>query len=140
MAVCVKTVWCGGVEMKLHRMLLTGCMNCIKMYQPFNGNFYSKRLFSSVTPLSSRMSRTRTLVLCAARAVLHPQRFTVPLGNRKQGLCSRSYRDVSLKAVCSETLPVSRCQPRRSLSAAVRNGNLLQGGAALPGKSETQYE
>lgn len=137
MAVCVKAVWCGGVEMKLHKVLLTGCVNCTRMYLPFSGN-YSKSLFSSVTSFSSRMGGTRTLMFCA-RTVLHPLKLSVQLGNRKLNLSSRNYSDVCSKAFCSQTLPVSRCQPRRSLSAVVRKENLLQGGASWPGKNEILY-
>ncbi|KAM9353826.1 magnesium transporter MRS2 homolog, mitochondrial [Symphorus nematophorus] len=121
MAVSVRAVCCGGVDMKLHRVLLTGCMNCTRMYLPFSGNFYSKRLFSSVGPCSSRMDGTRTLMLCSARTALYPLKYTVPLGPGELGLYSRAYSDVGSKA---------RCQPRRS--AGVRKGNLLQGGATLP--------
>ncbi|XP_044063874.1 magnesium transporter MRS2 homolog, mitochondrial [Siniperca chuatsi] len=131
MAVCVKAACC-GVEMKLHRVLRAGCMNCPRMHQPFGANFYPMRLFSSVSPFSSRMGGTRTLILCSARRVLYPLKYTVPLGNRKLGLYSRSYSDVSSKAFCSQTMPVSRCQPWSSQSAAVRKENLLQGGATWP--------
>ncbi|XP_070691222.1 magnesium transporter MRS2 homolog, mitochondrial [Pempheris klunzingeri] len=121
MALCVKAVCGGGVEMKLHRMLLAGCMNCTRMHLSFGGNFYPKRLFSSV---SSR--------LCRAHSGLYPLKYAVPLGDRNLGFYSRSYRDVGSNALCSQTLPVSRCQPGRSPSAAVGKENLLQGGATWP--------
>ncbi|KAE8288589.1 Magnesium transporter MRS2-like protein, mitochondrial MRS2-like protein Precursor [Larimichthys crocea] len=35
------------MEMKLHRVMLAGCMTCTRMYMTLGGNFYSKRLFSS---------------------------------------------------------------------------------------------
>lgn len=135
MAVWVKAVFCGGVEMKLHRVLLTGCVNCTRMYLPFSGNLYSKRLFSSVSPFSSRMDGTRTIMLWTAPAASYPLKYTVPLGNRKLGLYSKSCSDVSSKALCSQTLPLSRYQPRCQ-SAAVRDGKLLQGSATWPGKYE----
>lgn len=117
--------------MKLHKVLLTGCVNCTRMYLPFSRNYYSKRLFSSVTSFSSRLGGTRTLMFCA-RTVLHPLKFNVQLGNRKLNLSSRNYSDVCSKAFCSQTLPMSKCQPRGALSAVVRKENLLQGGASWP--------
>ncbi|XP_042346624.1 magnesium transporter MRS2 homolog, mitochondrial isoform X2 [Plectropomus leopardus] len=111
--------------MKLHKVLLSGCINCTRMYLLFGGNFYSKRLFSSLG-----MGGTRTLILCGARTVLYPQKYTVPLGNRKLGLYSRSYSVVGLNGPCSQAL--SRCQPRRSQSAVATEENLLQGGATRP--------
>ncbi|XP_068591678.1 magnesium transporter MRS2 homolog, mitochondrial [Cebidichthys violaceus] len=114
------------MEIKLHRVLLAGCMNCTRIYPPFGGNLYLKRLFSSVILFPSRTSGTRTTILCGANRVLHPLKYSVPHGNRKLGLCSRSS-----DAVCGLTL--SRCQPRRShQSAAARQGNLLQRGAPWP--------
>ncbi|XP_037641479.1 magnesium transporter MRS2 homolog, mitochondrial [Sebastes umbrosus] len=117
--------------MKLHRLLLAGCMNCTsRMYLPFGGNFYPKRLFSSVGSFSSRIGgRTGTLILCSARTVLHPLKYTVPLGKGQLGLCSsRSYSGSN--AICSQTL--SRCQPRRPQSAAGRKENLQRGSATWP--------
>ncbi|XP_010752437.2 magnesium transporter MRS2 homolog, mitochondrial [Larimichthys crocea] len=101
------------MEMKLHRVMLAGCMTCSRMYM-LGGNFYSKRLFSSGSP------RTGAVLLCSARTAL---RYTVAPGNRKLGLSSRS---------SSQTPPVSGCQARRSPSAAGRKENLLQGGATWP--------
>ncbi|XP_078109490.1 magnesium transporter MRS2 homolog, mitochondrial isoform X2 [Sander vitreus] len=118
-----------AVEMKLHSVLLIGYMNCTRMYLPFGGNFYPKRLFSSVSSFSSRMGGTQTRILWGARTVLYPLKYTVPLGNRELGLYRRCYSGVGSNALCSQTLPLSRCQPRRSQSAAVRKENLLQGGA-----------
>ncbi|XP_039662162.1 magnesium transporter MRS2 homolog, mitochondrial isoform X2 [Perca fluviatilis] len=118
--------------MKLHSVMLIGYMNCTRMYLPFGGNFYPKRLFSSVSSFSSRMGGTQTRILCGARTVLYPLKYTVPLGNRELGLYRRCYSGVGSSALCSQTLPVSRCQPRRSQSAAVRKENLLQGGATWP--------
>lgn len=118
--------------MRLYRVLLSGCMNCTRMYLPFSGNIYPKRLFSSASPFSSRMDGTRALMLCSARTVLYPLKYTVPLGHRELGLNSSSSCNVGSKAVSSKTLSESRCQPRRSHSAWVRKGKLLQGGATLP--------
>lgn len=137
MAVCMMAV-CGRVGMKLHRVLLTGCMSCTRMYPPGGGSFSSKRLLTSVGPFSSRVGGTRTLTICTARTALYPLKYTVLLGNRKPGLCSRSYSDVGSQALCSQTLPVSRCQHRRSQPAAERKENLLQGAATWPGKTERQ--
>ncbi len=130
MAVCVKAVYGGGgggggaVEMKLHRVLLAGCVNYTRMNLPFGGSFHAKRLFTSVSPFSSRVGgTTRTLILCSARTARYQLKCTVPLGNIKLGLCSRSYSNVG-----------SRCQPRGPQSAAGRKENLLQGGASWPGK------
>ncbi|XP_054477969.1 magnesium transporter MRS2 homolog, mitochondrial [Anoplopoma fimbria] len=108
--------------MKLHRVLLAGCMKCTRIYPPFGGNFSSE----SVSP--SRTIGTRTPVLWSANTVLYPLKYSVPLGNRKLGLCSRSYSSVGSDAVWGQT-----CQHRRShQSAAVRKENLLQGGAPWP--------
>ncbi|XP_076593552.1 magnesium transporter MRS2 homolog, mitochondrial [Chaetodon auriga] len=132
MAVCVRAVCCGRVGMKLHRVLLTGCMSCTRMYPPGSGSFPSTRLLTSVSPFSSRVGGTRTLIICTARTALYPLKYTVPLVNRKPGLCSRSYSDVGSQALCSQTLPVSRCQHIRSQPAAERKENLLQGAATWP--------
>lgn len=110
--------------MTLHRLLLAGCMNCSGMYQPFGGNVYPKRLFSCLSPFVSTMGGTRR--------VRYPLKYTVPPGNRNVGLYSRSHSDADSNALCSQTLPVSRCQPRTSHATAVRKENLLQGGATWP--------
>ncbi|XP_010795347.1 magnesium transporter MRS2 homolog, mitochondrial-like [Notothenia coriiceps] len=119
--------------MKLHRLLLAGCMNCTRMYLPFGRSFYPNRHLSSVSFLSSRIGGTRTPVLWSARALLYPLKYTVPLGNTKLGLFIRTYSGVGPNAICSQTQWVSTCQLRRSQSAAVRKEKLLQeGGAAWP--------
>ncbi|XP_030249839.1 magnesium transporter MRS2 homolog, mitochondrial isoform X1 [Sparus aurata] len=127
MSVCVKAVCWGGVEMKLHRVLLTGSKNCTGMYLPFTGNFYLKRLFSSVSPLFSRTGGTRAVILSSARPLLFTLRDIVSHGNRKLVLYSRNYSEF-----CCQTLPVSGCQPRRSQSAALRKKQLLHGGPTWP--------
>ncbi|GAA6226877.1 magnesium transporter MRS2 homolog, mitochondrial [Lates japonicus] len=109
MAVCVKAVCWGGVEMKLHRVLLAGCMNCTRRYLPFSGNLYSKRPFGSASAFFSGLGETRTL------------KYTVPLGNRELASCSRSYSDSD-----------SSGRLRKPQSVAVRKENLLQGGATWP--------
>ncbi|XP_018541572.1 magnesium transporter MRS2 homolog, mitochondrial [Lates calcarifer] len=109
MAVCAKAVCWGGVEMKLHRVLLAACMNCTRRYLPFSGNLYPKRPFGSASAFSSGLGETRTL------------KYTVPLGNTELASCSRSYSDSG-----------SRCQLRKPQSVAVRKENLLQGGATWP--------
>lgn len=133
MSVCVKAVCWGGVEMKLHRVLLTGSKNCTGMYLPFTGNFYLKRLFSSVSPLFSRTGGTRAVILSSARPLLFTLRDIVSHGNRKLVLYSRNYSEF-----CCQTLPVSGCQPRRSQSAALRKKQLLHGGPTWPGESDRQ--
>lgn len=130
----MKAVFC-GVEMKLHRLLLTGCMNCTRVYLPFTGKFYSKRLLSSVSPCSSRMDGTRSMMLWTARAALYPVKCTVPLGTRKRRLYSKSCSDVGSKALCCHTSHVSRCPPRRCPSAAERNEKLLGASATWPGEN-----
>lgn len=129
MAVCMKAVSCTGVEMKLHRVLLTDCMNCTRMHLPFSWSFCPKRLFSSVSPFSSRTDGTRAIMLWSAPAAPSPLMHAVPLGNRKLRLYSKSCSDAGPQALCSQILPVSRCQ-----SAVLRNGKLLQGRATWPGK------
>lgn len=126
-------------EMRLHRLLLTGCMNCTRMYLPFSGKFCSKRLLSSVSACSSRMDGTRTITLWTARAALCPMKYTVPLGTRKRRLYSKSYSDVGSKALCCHTSHVSRCQPRRCQSAAERNEKLLEASATWPGENTGNY-
>ncbi|XP_030605980.1 magnesium transporter MRS2 homolog, mitochondrial [Archocentrus centrarchus] len=122
MAVCVKAVCCVGVEMKMHKLLLAGC-----------ANFNPKRLLSAVSPFFSRLGGTRAFNHCSRPTDLCPPGHTVPLGNRKLGLFSRSYSDVCLNSLVSQAVPLSGWQTRRSQCAAVRKGrNLLQRGAAWP--------
>lgn len=124
MAVCMKAVSCTGVEMKLHRMLLTDCMNCTRMHLPFSRSYCSKRLFSSVRPFSSRTDGPRAIMLWSAPATPCPLMHA-----RKLRLYSKSCSHAGPQAFCSRILPVSRCQ-----SAVLRNGKLLQGRATWPGK------
>ncbi|XP_041843132.1 magnesium transporter MRS2 homolog, mitochondrial isoform X2 [Melanotaenia boesemani] len=126
MAVCVKAVCFGGVEVKLHRLLLAGCMNSFRIQFP--GKFHSKRLFSSLCPFPSRLDGTQTLILCSPRTAVYPLKHTVPIGNSKVGLFSRSYSD----AHCSQILSASRCLSRRPKSAGMGKKNLLKGGVAWP--------
>ncbi|KAF3691724.1 Magnesium transporter MRS2 -like protein, mitochondrial MRS2-like protein Precursor [Channa argus] len=130
MAVCVQAVCCGGVEMKLHRLLLATCMKCTRMHLSYTGKFYSKHFFSSFSTFPSKFSGTLTPRLCRARTTFYPQKYTVPLGNRKLGLHSRSYSDVGSNAFSCQTPLVSRCPHRKS--AGVRKDNLLHGGAIWP--------
>lgn len=126
MAVCMKAVSCAGVEMKLHRMLLADCMTCTRIHLPFSRSFCSKRLFSSVRV---RVDGPRAVMLWPAPATPWPLIHAVPLGNRKLRLYSKSCSDGGPQALCSQILPVSRCQ-----STVLRNGKLLQGRATWPGK------
>lgn len=125
MSAVVKAVLCGGVDMKLRRVLLSGCMSCTRMNLPPCGNFSSKRLLSLVRPFSPGMERTRTATLEDA----------VPCGDVTVGLHRKSCSVVTPTALCSPTAPVSRCQPRRCYSALMGNGNLLEGGAPQAGEN-----
>lgn len=125
MSAVVKAVLCGGVDMKLRRVLLSGCMSCTRMYLPPCGNFSSKRLLSLLRPFSPGMERTRTAILKDA----------VPCGNVNVGLRRKSCSAVTPTALCSRTAPVSRCRPRRCYSAVMGNGNLLEGSAPQPGEN-----
>ncbi|XP_072250717.1 magnesium transporter MRS2 homolog, mitochondrial [Leuresthes tenuis] len=125
MAVCVKAVCFGGVEIKLHKLLLAGCVNSSRM--PFVGKFYPKRLFSSLRPFPSRPDGTETLILCGASVVVYPLKHAVPHGNGKVGLFSRSYSDV-----CSQAPHVARCLPRGSQAVGWGKATLLRGGTAWP--------
>ncbi|XP_039973257.1 magnesium transporter MRS2 homolog, mitochondrial [Xiphias gladius] len=122
MAVSVKAACCGGggggVEMKLRRLLLAGCVHCTGMCLPLSGNFYPKRLFSSVCAFSSRLGETRAPSLRRARTMLCPPGYDVPGGSRELSLCSSSSSSSSYSDVGSRRPP--------------RKENLLQGGAAWP--------
>lgn len=129
MVACMKALSCTSSEMKLHKVLLTDCMNCTRMHLPLSWSFCFKRLFSSVSLFSSRLDGTRGLTLWTAPAAPCTLMRTVPLGNRKLRLYSRSCSDAGPQTHCSQILPVSRC-----LSALLRNGKLLQGRPTWPGK------
>ncbi|XP_028282190.1 magnesium transporter MRS2 homolog, mitochondrial [Parambassis ranga] len=129
MAVSVKAVCCCGMEIKLHRLLQAGSVSCTRI--PFVVNLDPKRLFSSVSPFSSKLGGTQTLNMCSARTVLYPHKCTVPIWSRKLGLFSKIYSNDSPDSVFRQKLPVSTCRPRSSLSAVVRK-NLLQGSASWP--------
>lgn len=110
----------------MHKLLLAGC-----------ANFHPKHLLSAVTPFPSRLGGTRAFNHCSRPTELYPPGHTVPLGNGKLGLFSRNYSDVSLNSIVSRAVPLSGCQTRRSPCAAMRKGrNLLQRGAAWPGKDK----
>lgn len=112
MSICATAVFCGGVERKLHRVLL-----------PLFGNSTSKRPFSLVNTFSVGIDRTRTA------------RLKLPCGNVNLSLYCKSYSSVTPAALFSRTSCAWRCQPRRCHPAVMRNGNLLGGIAALPGKN-----
>lgn len=107
MSICATAVFCGGVERKLHRVLL-----------PLFGNSTSKRPFSLVHPFCVGIDRTRTA------------RLKLPCGNVNLSLHCKSYGSVTPAALFSRTSCVWRCQPRRCHPAVMRNGNLLGGIAA----------
>ncbi|XP_029958748.1 magnesium transporter MRS2 homolog, mitochondrial isoform X1 [Salarias fasciatus] len=111
MAVCVKALGGAGLEIRLHRLLLLGCISCTRT--PFRRDSFPKRLLGSVRPLSFRFGGTRTLVPCSTPAVLCPSKC--PRGNGKVGVFSRSHCDV-----------VTDCLRSRS------QRNLLQGGSSWP--------
>lgn len=112
MSICATAVFCGGVERKLHRVLL-----------PLFGNSTSKRPFSLVNPFSVGIDRTRTA------------RLKLPCGNVNLSLHCKSNGSVTPAALFSRTSCVWRCQPRRCHPAVMRNGNLLGGIAAWRGKN-----
>uniref|UniRef100_A0A1A8I6G9 Magnesium transporter n=1 Tax=Nothobranchius kuhntae TaxID=321403 RepID=A0A1A8I6G9_NOTKU len=114
-AACVKAACFAGVEVKLHRLLLAGCENSSRI--SVVGRFPPKRLFSSLCPLPSRLGGT--LVLWSVRTVSHQLKHSVPFGNGKAAVFSRSYKDV-----CTN-VSLSRC-------GGLRRKLLLQGGAAWP--------
>lgn len=131
MAVSVKAVCCCGMEIKLHRLLQAGSVSCTRI--PFVVNLDPKRFFSSVSPFSSKLGGTQTINVCCARTVLYPHKCPVPIWSRTLGLFSKNYSNDGPDSVFRQTLPVSTCRPRTSLSAVVRK-NLLQGSASWPGK------
>ncbi|XP_060937165.1 magnesium transporter MRS2 homolog, mitochondrial [Limanda limanda] len=117
MSACVKAVWGGagggGVETRLHRLLLAGCRSCPRMYPPFSGNLYPKRPFTCLSAFSPwRHGVTRGLC---------PLRCTVPAGNRNVSVPSRSYSDAG-----------SRHQHRPCQSGVGGQEKLLQEGASWP--------
>lgn len=116
----------GGVEMRLHRVLLAACVNCTRMYRSCGGNFYPRRLYSSASTFTSRRGGTHPFTLYRT--------LNVPFRNGKLGFCNRSYGDFGLNTLCSQTQLVSRCQTRSP--AVVRKENLLQAGATWPGKNQ----
>lgn len=134
MAVCVRSAC---VEMRLLKVLLSSCVNYTKIHQPFVGNFYAKRIFSTAAPLFSRIGGTSKT--CRAHTGVHPLKFTVPPENSKQVLNIRSYSDTGLNTVCRQILPSSRCQPKRSQNALQRHEDMLPGGAAPSGKTADSY-
>ncbi|KAM8871180.1 magnesium transporter MRS2 homolog, mitochondrial isoform 2-T3 [Spinachia spinachia] len=119
--------------MTLRRVLLAGCVSCSRFYPPSGGNFYPKSLLSAVIYFPSRTIGSRRTILCCADTALSPLKYSVPHGNIKLGLCRRNYSRICPGAFFSQTLPVSRCQPRRfHQSAAFRKKNLLQQSALWP--------
>lgn len=118
MTICVKAVFLGGVESKLHSF----------------GSLYFKRLFSSVSSLCLRINGTGTHLNWTAQTTFHPVRYTVLVGPRNLGLYSRSFSSVGGKVVSSQTVAVPG--PRlRSSPAVMRGEKLLQGWGAWTGKN-----
>ncbi|XP_037533183.1 uncharacterized protein LOC119410344 [Nematolebias whitei] len=132
MAVCVKATCLVGVEVKLHRLLLVGCMNSSRT--TFVEKFHPKSLFSSLCPVPSRLQGTRSFFPFSACAVAHPLKRTGPPGRSKVGFFSRSYSDVPSHFFHSRSPSGFRCL-QRSESAGLRREILLPGGAAWPGVS-----
>lgn len=128
MAVCVKAA---SVELRL--LLQASCVNCSKIHPPHVGNFHAKRVFSTASPLFSRIGGT--VKLYRARTGVYPLKFTVPPGNRKQELDSRSYSDTGFNTLCGQILPSSRFQSKSSQNALQRKESMLPGGATSSGKN-----
>ncbi|XP_068180776.1 magnesium transporter MRS2 homolog, mitochondrial [Antennarius striatus] len=117
MAGYVKTLSRNGLEVKLRRVLLTGCINCAGMCLPFNGSFFPKRRCSSI--FSSRLGAIGTFMLCGIRTAVCPLRSAATSGTIKPRLNAYS-------EVVSRTPVTSGCQHRRSQSATWRNEKLLK--------------
>lgn len=128
MAVCVKATCLVGVEVKLHRQLLVGCMNSSRT--TFIEKFHPKSLFSSLRPVPSRLGGTRAFFPFSACAVAHPLKTTGPPERSKVGFFSRSYSGVPSCFSHSQSPSGFRCLQR---SVGLRREILLPGGAACPG-------
>lgn len=110
--------------MKLHKVLLSGCVNCTIMYQSFGRNIYSKHRITFARAFSSRQDAAQTPIIWRTATLLSSPMYTVPLGNRKPMSHGRNCIDIW-----------TRHQLRKPLSASVSKDNLLPGGSAWPGKS-----
>lgn len=118
MTICLKAVFLGGIESKLHSF----------------GSLYFKRLCGSVGPPCLRINGTGTNLNWTAHATFDPVRYTVLVGLRKRGLHSKSFSSDGGKVVSSQTVSVPRYQ-LRSGSAVMRSEKLLQGWGTCTGKS-----
>ncbi|XP_053289413.1 magnesium transporter MRS2 homolog, mitochondrial [Pleuronectes platessa] len=103
----------GGVETRLHRLLLAGCRSCIRMYPPFSGNFYPKRPFTCLNAFPPWRH--------GVRRGLCPLKYSVPAGNRNVSVHSRIWSDAG-----------SRHQHKTCQSGVGRKEKLLQEGASWP--------
>lgn len=119
MTSCVKAVFLGGIESKLHSF----------------GSLYFKRLFGSVSPLCLRINGTGTNLNWFAHTTFDPVRYTVLVGPRKLGLYSKSFSSVGGKVVSSQTVTVPRYHFRSCGSAVMRSERLLQGWGTWAGKN-----
>lgn len=119
MTICVKAVFLGGIESKLHSF----------------GSFYFKRLFGSVSPLCLGINGTGTNVNCTTHTVFDPVRYTMLVAPRKPRLNSKSFCSVGGKVVSSQTVTVPRYQLRSCGSAVMRSEKVLQGSGAWTGKN-----
>lgn len=119
MTICVKAVFLGGIESKLHSF----------------GSLYFKRLFGSVSPLCMRINATGTNLNWTAHTAFGPVRYTVLVGPRNPGLFSKSFSSAGGKVVSSQTATVPRYQVRSSGSAVMRFDKLLQGWGTWTGKN-----
>ncbi|XP_051921724.1 magnesium transporter MRS2 homolog, mitochondrial [Hippocampus zosterae] len=103
--------------MKLHRMLLSMCMRCPRMYPPLRGHLNSKRLLTSVGPLSYK-GANEVLSTMVGRAMRSCTRLSVP---------PMYNSDDTPEVLCCHLLLKSR---RRNTIVLARNKNLLRGGAS----------
>lgn len=108
--------------MKLHRMLLTMCMRCPRMYPPLMGHLNSTRLLTSVGPLSY-MGENEALSPMVGRAMRYCTRLSVP---------PMYNSDDAPEVLCCHLLLKSR----RSPIWLTRNKVLLRGGASWAGKKK----
>lgn len=118
MTICVKAVFLGGIESKLHKF----------------GSLYFKRLYGSVSPLCLRINGTGTNLNWTAHATFDPARYTVLIGARKLGLYSKRFSSDGGKVVSSQTVSVSRYQLTNG-SAVMKSEKLLQGWGTCTGKN-----
>lgn len=118
MTICVKAVFLGSIESKVH----------------FFRSFYFKRLFSLGSPSYLGMNGTGTNLNWTAHRPFDPVRYSVLVGPRNPGLYNRSFSCVARKVVSSQSVSVPRNQPRSCESAEMKSEKLLQGWGTWTGK------